>query len=142
MAMTTGGGKTGATMSDINVTPMIDVLLVLLVIFMVAQPMLQRTLDVQLPVEKQEGSLEAPAIVLEVLNNGVITLNTMPIPASQLESRLRGVYAGRPDRVIFVKVDPGVRYGDVIWIMDIARGAGVEVLGAVLPAGATAAPAS
>lgn len=140
MAMTTG--RSGSTMSDINVTPMIDVLLVLMVIFMLAQPMLQRTLDVQLPVEKKEGSLEAPAIMLEVFGNGQITLNTVPVPADQLETRLRGVYAGRPDRVIFVKVDGTVLYKDVIWVMDVARGAGVEVLGAVLPAAAAPAPAS
>ena len=133
MAMATGGKKGGA-MNDINMTPMIDVLLVLLVIFMIMQPMLQRSIDIQLPVEKDEPTAPAvPPIVLEVFPGGQYLLNKSPVPAPMLQARMLEVYSNRPDRVLFVKADGAVRYGEVIAVMDIARGAGVEVLGAVLP---------
>ena len=133
MAMGTGGKKGGA-MNDINMTPMIDVLLVLLVIFMIMQPMLQRSIDIQLPVEKDEPTAPAvPPIVLEVFPGGQYLLNKSPVPAAMLAARMLEVYSNRPDRVLFVKADGAVKYGEVITVMDIARGAGVEVLGAVLP---------
>ena len=133
MSMAVGGGK-GGTMNDINMTPMIDVLLVLLVIFMIMQPMLQRSIDIQLPVEKDEPTAPAvPPIVLEMFPGGQYLLNKSPVPASQLQARLLEVYSNRPDRVLFVKADGAVKYGEVITVMDYARGAGVEVLGAVLP---------
>ena len=133
MAMGTGGKKGGA-MNDINMTPMIDVLLVLLVIFMIMQPMLQRSIDIQLPVEKDEPTAPSvPPIVLEVFPGGLYLLNKSPVPAAMLAARMLEVYSNRPDRVLFVKADGEVRYGEVITVMDIARGAGVEVLGAVLP---------
>ena len=121
-------------MNDINMTPMIDVLLVLLVIFMIMQPMLQRSIDIQLPVEKDEPTAPAvPPIVLEMFPGGQYLLNKSPVPAAQLQARLLEVYSNRPDRVLFVKADGAVKYGEVITVMDVARGAGVEVLGAVLP---------
>jgi biopolymer transport protein TolR len=133
MSMAVGGGK-GGTMNDINMTPMIDVLLVLLVIFMIMQPMLQRSIDIQLPVEKDEPTAPAvPPIVLEMFPGGQYLLNKSPVPAAQLQARLLEVYSNRPDRVLFVKADGAVKYGEVITVMDYARGAGVEVLGAVLP---------
>ena len=133
MAMATGGKKGGA-MNDINMTPMIDVLLVLLVIFMIMQPMLQRSIDIQLPVEKDEPTAPSvPPIVLEVFPGGQYLLNKSPVPAAMLAARMLEVYSNRPDRVLFVKADGAVTYGEVIMVMDIARGAGVEVLGAVLP---------
>jgi biopolymer transport protein ExbD len=131
MAMSTG--KSGSSVCDINMTPMIDVLLVLLVIFMIAQPMLQRSIDVQLPIEKESQGGGVPPIILEVTASGAMSLNTQPIPAGGLAERLMQVYAGRPDKVMFVKADPAVLYGDVVGILDTARGAGVEVLGVVLP---------
>jgi biopolymer transport protein TolR len=131
MAISTGG-KTKGSMSEINMTPMIDVLLVLLVIFMLAQPMLQKSIDVQLPIEKEEESEPAPHIVLEIDAQGRYTLNTQPLPAAQLKSRLREIYAGRRDKVLFVKASGEVIYQDVIVVMDAARGAGVTVLGAML----------
>jgi biopolymer transport protein TolR len=133
MSMAVGGSK-GGTMNDINMTPMIDVLLVLLVIFMIMQPMLQRSIDIQLPVEKDEPTAPTvPPIVLEMFPGNQYLLNKSPVPASQLQARLLEVYSNRPDRVLFVKADGAVKYGEVITVMDYARGAGVEVLGAVLP---------
>ena len=133
MSMSVGGSQ-GGTMNDINMTPMIDVLLVLLVIFMIMQPMLQRSIDIQLPVEKDEPTAPTvPPIVLEMFPGNQYLLNKSPVPASQLQARLLEVYSNRPDRVLFVKADGAVKYGEVITVMDYARGAGVEVLGAVLP---------
>ena len=130
------GGKRGGVMNEPNMTPFIDVLLVLLVIFIIAQPLLQRSIDVQLPIEKDEEDQSAPSvppIVLEVFPGGQYLLNKTPVPQSQLAAKFREVYSNRPDRVLFVKADGAVKYGEVITVMDAARGAQVEVIGAVLP---------
>ncbi|MBI4544296.1 MAG: biopolymer transporter ExbD [Gemmatimonadetes bacterium] len=128
-------GKTGRSdIADINMTPMIDVLLVLLVIFMVAQPLLQRSIDMQLPVEKQEQPAEpAPQIVLEIDAQGRYFVNTQPVGRRDLERRLHEIFDNRPDKVLFIKADGELIYQDVIEAMDVARGAGVKVLGSVLP---------
>jgi biopolymer transport protein TolR len=132
MAIEAGNGKK-SNMSDINMTPMIDVLLVLLAIFMIAQPMLRRTIDVQIPQkERSEATAATPPIVLEIDADGSYTINKLPIAQAELEASLREIYRGRSDRVLFIKADGEVIYEEVIAAMDAARGAGVSVLGAML----------
>ena len=129
-------GKTGRNdVSEINMTPMIDVLLVLIVIFMIAQPMMQKTMDIQLPKEEKNPTNAPPTtnIVLQIEAGGIYKINTLQVTKAQLEQKLGDIYRNRPQKIIFVKAAPDVVYQDVIAAMDAARGAGVKVIGAVLP---------
>ena len=134
MAMGVGGSKGGA-MNQINVTPMIDVLLVLLIIFMVVQQGLQKGVSMQVPPpkDKDEVAQSNPEdqIVLEVNPGPVYAINTRPVPSDQLEKTIHDIYAQRPRKVIFVKGAENLRYGDVVHAVDAARAGGVEVVGLV-----------
>ena len=130
MAMSTGGG-TGLT-NEINVTPMIDVLLVLLIIFMMAIPMLRKAIDVQIPdptPQQQTQQSNPDQIVLQVLPDGKFKVNSEEVPADNLAKFLKDLYDPRPEKIIFVKGDPKVKYQEVVHAMDLARGAGVKVIG-------------
>ena len=116
---------------DINMTPMIDVLLVLLVIFIVVQMNAQRAFDLQLPHDTAAEPRSTAPIVLEI-ESGRVLINTREIAPGGLGSFLKELYANRPDRVLYVKAAPDIPYGDVIRHIDIAREAGVVVVGAVL----------
>ena len=126
--------KTGRSgISDINITPMIDVLLVLLVIFIIMQEFLLKTVDIQLPQEARQAPASPPSvIVLEIEPGGVYRVNRRPMSKAELGTFLTRTYTGRPDKVIFVKASGQVRYRDVIGAIDLARGAGVKAIGAVL----------
>jgi biopolymer transport protein TolR len=129
MAMAGGGG--GTLTNDINVTPMIDVLLVLLIIFMMVIPMSRKAIDLQLPDPTPDNTNAGPPpsqIVLEVLPGGVFKINSQPVPKADLAKRLKEIYDPRPDKIIFVKGDPAMKYSDVITAMDVARGAGVKII--------------
>jgi biopolymer transport protein TolR len=131
--MAMSAGKTGALTNDINVTPMIDVLLVLLIIFMMVIPMSRKALDLQLPdpTPQPENTGPPPSqIVLEVLPGNVFKINSQPVASAELQKKLKEIYDPRPDKIIFVKGDPKVKYSDVIAAMDAARGAGVKVIAA------------
>jgi biopolymer transport protein ExbD len=127
-------GKTGSSeVSDINMTPMIDVLLVLLVIFILVQMNLQRAFDIQLPVDKgDQPNANLTQIVMEIDGGGNVTVNTKQVPPAALSAFLKEIYDPRPDKIIFVKASPDAEYGKVIEYIDIAREAGVKVVGAIL----------
>ena len=130
--MAMSGGGTNTLTNEINVTPMIDVLLVLLIIFMMVIPMSRKAIDLQLPDPTPDDSPAGPPpsqIVLEVLPGNTFKVNSQPVERAALGRRLKEIYDPRPDKIIFVKGDPTVKYSDVIAAMDVARGAGVKVIG-------------
>jgi biopolymer transport protein ExbD len=131
MAMTTGGGGANRVQSDINVTPMIDVLLVLLIIFMITQPLSRMALDVQVPPPDETVTTKTPPsqIVLELSNDGGYAINGQPVPKDQLDAQIHAIYDQRPAKLLFIKAGANRIYQDVIEAMDVARGAGVQIIG-------------
>ncbi len=141
MGMSAGGGGGGYN-AEPNLTPMIDVLLVLLIIFMVIIPMGRKAFDVQLPdptAEKPPPNQKVNQIVLEVLPGEQYLINKAPVSKSDLYAKLKEIYDPRPEKIMFIKGDPEVIYQDVIYGMDQARGAGVKVIGATPNAAAAGA---
>ena len=129
MAMTTGAS--GALQSDMNVTPMIDVLLVLLIIFMITQPLSRMALDVQVPPPDTPNVVKNPPsqIVLELADDGGYAINGQPVPRDQLDTQIHAIYDARPAKLLFIKAGHNRIYQDVIEAMDVARGAGVQIIG-------------
>jgi biopolymer transport protein ExbD len=131
MGMSAGGGGSNLS-NDMNVTPMIDVLLVLLIIFMMIIPMSRKAIDTQLPdpnPQPQTQLVNPDQIVLEVLPGDKFSINKQPVEKKELFDRLKKLYDPRPEKIIFVKGDTMVAYNSVIFAMDQARGAGVKVIG-------------
>ena len=137
----TGGSHAAATyrglrsarpshaMGEINVTPLVDVVLVLLLVFMVTAPMMSRGIDVSLPVANQPQIDTGDRISVSINAQGQIYLMDKPINPLLLEEKLRGLMEGRPAKVVYLRADESLRYGKVIAVVDKIKNAGVDQIG-------------
>jgi biopolymer transport protein TolR len=126
------GGKHSELMSEINVTPFVDVMLVLLIIFMVTAPMMIQGLDVELPQASAKPlESEKDHLVITVNKEQQIFINDFQVSIESLRDKLTKILQGRDDRDVYLKADKGIPYGTVVQVMAEIKGAGVEQLGMI-----------
>jgi biopolymer transport protein ExbD len=126
------GGEEGLK-NEPNVVPMIDILLVLLIIFMMQVPLQRKAMDMQVPQaetrEREEEAGESDQIVLEITADGGFAINNEPVTRGGLDAKLHQIFDERPAKLMFIKPARNRKYEELIGVMDIARGAGVQVIG-------------
>jgi biopolymer transport protein TolR len=128
----TGGGNNGRMMSDINVTPLVDVMLVLLIIFMVTAPMMMQGVDVSLPEATAEPlESEKEHLIVTINTKNQVFINDFQVTVDGLGEKLGKILEGRSDREVFLKADKDISYGPVVQVMAAIKEAGVEKLGMV-----------
>jgi biopolymer transport protein TolR len=125
------GRRIGSTMAEINIIPLVDVVLVLLLIFMLTAPMMYRGIDVNLPRAASKPTAVEERMVLTVSKDQALYLNDRRLLPGGLEQALRDAFKGRTDKTLYLKADAGLSYGTVVETMDRVRRAGIERLGMV-----------
>lgn len=135
MGMDVGGQ--GGLNSNINVTPLADVMLVLLIIFMVITPLLQKGVDVKLP--EAEYATEHPdsedVVNVAIRLDNAIYLNMVPVAETELTTRLAEAFEGKAEKILFLKADEGLEYRDVVRIMELCRDGGADEIGLITEKG-------
>ncbi len=126
-----GGRRIGTSLAEINIVPLVDVVLVLLLIFMLTAPMMYRGIDVNLPRASAKPTAVEERLVLTVTKDRALFLNEKRIPPGGLEGTLRDAFRNRNDKTLYLKADAGLSYGAVVETMDMVRRAGIERLGMV-----------
>jgi biopolymer transport protein TolR len=126
-----GSRRIGSSMAEINIIPLVDVVLVLLLIFMLTAPMMYRGIDVNLPKAASKPTAVEERMVLTVTKEQGLFLNERRVTASGLEQALRDAFKNRTDKTLYLKADAGLAYGTVVETMDRVRRAGIERLGMV-----------
>jgi len=124
-------GRQRASMAEINVTPLVDVVLVLLIIFMVTAPMMQRGVDVQLPKIESAAGQEEQRIIVTIDRASRVYLNQTSMPLNELEQHLSTVASAYRDPFVYLRADQAVPYGSVMAVMDRIKKAGIERVGLV-----------
>ena len=128
-------------MAEINVTPLVDVVLVLLIIFMVVTPLLKQEVPIELPLaEHSRGAEDSSQVTVSLALDGRTLVNGTEVPGGELVARLTAMYADRPDKTIFLEADRDLPHGRVVDLMDECRAAGISQIGVITRKEAPAAP--
>ena len=128
----TGGGDNGHLMSDINVTPLVDVMLVLLIIFMVTAPMMMQGVDIDLPEATADSiASEKEPLTITIDKESQVYINNYKVQVDTLQEKLMKIREGRADTEVYLKADKSVAYGMVVKVMSLIKGAGIDKLGMV-----------
>jgi biopolymer transport protein TolR len=138
-----GGGRSGRhrALAEINITPLVDVMLVLLIISMLAAPMLQKGIPLDLPAAETAQDIHDPTTVVSLDRDGRLRINDLPVHPDLLEQRMKALAVRSPSETVFLRADKLIPYGEVLLVMDRIRKAGVTRIALVtVPLGTSAGP--